>query len=312
MNLKSYVKQELQSINFKLCIAKIRTVIAKGHWNSFVKSKARSLGIELPTGFNPEAYISKAVKNKLSKAPVEEEEATEWCLAYLFIPQALNSDAEDLFSKFQRKNTDGSGNFAGYFSSYVPNAIKQFQRLEGQKLENKWDDDDVQQLENKVKNLENKYKHEITTDPDTKEKIPFGLSGADIEKLHSLTDMVNDIAFSDLKKDLLKYVKENDHSSNQFSYKIIKLKFIDPEYSQQELAEILKTTPKTISISINKNLKKLVAEYAAHLKKNYNDNVLFRAMLRLDLVPEGVTARRTAAIASYIHCLCDKLETAFM
>ena len=286
-------------------------VLGKGHWNSFIKQKARSLDVDLPSGFNPEKYMYKAVGSKLNKAPVEKEEAAEWCLAYLFIPKAIESGAEDLFEKFERKREstpERQHNFAGFFSSYVPNAIKQYQRFENKRLEDRWDEDDMDQLEHKVRDLENKYKHEVTTDPKTMQQIPFGLSGNDIEKLHSLTDLVEDITFKSLKKDLLKYIKDNDNTSNQFAHKILKLKYLDPDYSGKELADLLKTTPKTISTITNKNLKKLVAEYAAQLKKKYNDPTLYRTMLNLKLVPEGVTARRMAAIANYINKLCDNLE----
>ncbi len=106
----------------------------------------------------------------------------------------------------------------------------------------------------------------------------------------------------------MKYIKEHDNTSNQFAHKILKLRYIDPDYSGTELADLLKTTPKTISTVINKNLKKLVAEYSAYLAKNFNDRTLYKTMLNLKLVPEGVTARKATAIARYIHHLCDNLE----
>ncbi len=305
-----YVQQELLRIISHIRLANFKIILGKGHWNTFIKQKARSMDINLPQGFNPEAYCNKAIKSKLNKPDTESELALEWVMGFLFLSGSVSQEKDlfQVFEKLRKKNPDRDHNFAGLFANAIGNSIKKYHRFEGKRLEDRWDESDADRIEQKVRNIDIKFKHEDNIDLKTKQQIPFSLSVSDIEKIHSLDDIVSEVAYVDLKKDLLKYVKEHDKSSNKFPTQVLKHLYED-EYSQKELAEMLETTPKTISLTINQRLKKLVAQYASQLKKKYQDPTLYRTMFLLDLVPEGVVANRR--FIGYVHSICDKMELIF-
>jgi hypothetical protein len=306
-----YVQQELFRIISHIRLANFKVILGKGHWKTYIKQKARSLNIDLPKGFNPESYAQKVIKQKLNKPEAEQELAFEWIMGFLFLSGSVSQE-KDLFQTFEdlrKNNPDRQHNFAGLFASSIGNAIKKYMRFEGKRLEDKWDESDAEKVEERVRNIDVKYKHEENVNPKTKEKIPFGLTVTDVEKIQSLDDIVSDIAYKDLKRDLLKYVKDHDHSINQFPYKTLRLLYED-QYDQKEIAEKLNTTPKTVSVVINQKLKRLVAEYGAMLKKKYKDPTLYRLMLNLDLVPEGIVASRR--MVGYLHSVCTQLESIFI
>lgn len=237
--------------------------------------------------------VARNISKKITHAPEAElEEITDWVLLYLFFPEALPKkkgveeyrDKPSILETFSKnlKNKPGvDHNFYGFYTVSLPNAVKAWIALHKYKIEE----------EKEEKNLTVK---------------PQELPGFQEEELADISDFIeefiNNKTFKKYEEDLKNYV---DKQGTDLQKKYIKIKFKNPDISDEKISQILKR-PDHVIRDAKKGLISIIGQFAKNLKDEGNSD-LFNTMKRKDLLPVNLKESKISSILDYLKGLKSKI-----
>lgn len=335
-------------------VALAKYLTAAGAWNKYVRDKAKSYGIVMDPKYNIENAVRGQVKKKINDFESEQELIEDWVMAYLFLPEALqefdytDEDGKDqykwrknkpitsVFESFVKKdaeNPDKESNFAGWVNSAITGTINKYIKLEKRNnapFVTEENDSGVKQKMDKelaVKPKQHMQEHKQVEEKDDKGEV-YGITPGDMDKIQSIGDFRDNVLYKELRSAVKTYVKEK---ASPEANKVMKLKLINPDMKNKEIAEKLKKTEGTISGYLQE-LAKVIMDFAyksdnvdlaywlktlttyfkeenSPKKSSSIDRIasIFDELESLFNKVPTKDAKKIASITQYINVLCDKL-----